>query len=89
MVYWSWDRILLLKYSGIVIIMLVSVFLYFVLGVDKLYAFLIGFIVFIIYVVFIVRNVEKDRKELIKEYIETGNEEALEKAFPSHRSSKK
>jgi H+/gluconate symporter-like permease len=89
MAYWTMWRIWLVRWSGIPILMLVTFLLMWVFGVDSWYAGWIGFIAFVIYVVLIVMRIDKKRKKLMKEYLETGDKENLEKAFPSHKSSKK
>ena len=69
--------------------MLIGIILTYYFSIDYWIAYLIAFVVFVIYVFLVVRKVENERKILIKKYLESGDEEALEKAFPNIKSYKK
>jgi len=82
-------RLKLVKVLGIPLIAL-FVYLSILLGlhesVHQWAPLFVGFVGFVIYAIIVVGHIEKKRKELMNEYLETGNEEALEKAFPTKKS---
>jgi len=89
MIYWNLWGIWLLRCSGIALLSLIGIVLVYIFGVEETIAFLIAFVGFVIYVTLVVWKVEKEKKILIKKYVETGDKEYLEKAFPTVKLSKK